>query len=81
MTAILLATAIALSPIAAPSEAAADQWPATVSVFRRHAKGSGVPARIDVVPTDEHIVDDAIRLNDDHRMSLDDIEALYRAQP
>lgn len=47
MTAI--AIVLAVSPVGTYSQdlrVAADQWPPTVSVFRRHAKGSGIPPMV-----------------------------------
>lgn len=55
MTALILSLAVALSPVAAPSASAGPAWPAHVDVFRRHAKGSSVPARVDRVPTDLYV--------------------------
>ncbi len=55
---IALAAAIALSPaVGHPQDlrAGADHWPAAVDVFRRHARGSGVPARVERVPMDVYV--------------------------
>lgn len=56
MAAITLALLIALTPAAADGVPAnPEAWPDSVRVFRRHAKGSSIPARIDVVPMDRYV--------------------------
>ena len=52
MTAIALALVLTLSAPAneAPTSAKVAGWPSHVDVFRRHAKGSATPARVERVP-------------------------------
>lgn len=46
--AVALAVVLSIGPIASPVDAAAG-WPASISVYRRHARGSSVPARVERV--------------------------------
>lgn len=57
MTALLLSAILAVSPMAdaVPRDPERSAWPATVSVFRRHAKGSSTPARVEEVDTDVYV--------------------------
>jgi hypothetical protein len=52
MTALALAALITFSPLAdaVPADPERGAWPAYVDVFRRHARGSSVPARVERVP-------------------------------
>lgn len=52
MTALALAAILALAPMSAdavPRDPERSAWPAYVDVFRRHAKGSSIPARVERV--------------------------------
>lgn len=58
MTALLMALVLVGAPIAneVPTSAKlADGWPSEVSVFRRHAKGSATPARVERVPFELYV--------------------------
>jgi hypothetical protein len=64
MTALLLSLALAFSPVAAPDPAGAARgctswsWsrpPSTVRILRSHKRGSAIPKRIEVWPTDRYI--------------------------
>ena len=57
MTAIALAILLSAVPVSpAPGAAqAASSWPSHVDVFRRHAKGSSIPARVERVKTPVYI--------------------------
>lgn len=53
MRPLALSLSLLLVPMA-PVEAASG-WPETVRVFRMHRRGSSIPARIDVVPTELYV--------------------------
>lgn len=57
MTALTLSLILTLTPVAdaVPQNPERSSWPSTVSVFRRHAKGSSIPARVQVVDTDVYV--------------------------
>lgn len=57
MTALLLSAILAVSPMAdaVPRDPERSAWPATVSVFRRHARGSSTPARVERVPVELYV--------------------------
>lgn len=48
--AVALSIALTLSPMAVPAHAERSAWPEYISVFRRHARGSSIPARVERVP-------------------------------
>lgn len=60
MTALALALLVAVSPVSAPTDAVPRDperaaWASHVDVFRRHARGSSIPARVERVPMDLYV--------------------------
>lgn len=53
MKALTLAAILTVSPLSAA--AAPSAWPAYIEVFRRHARGSSIPARVDRVRFDVYV--------------------------
>lgn len=54
MTALALALLVTIAPVSAPTDAVPrdperSAWPSHVDVFRRHARGSSIPARVERV--------------------------------
>lgn len=55
MTALALALVLTVAPVSHSQDLRAGAWPSHVDVFRRHAKGSATPARVERVRTDVYV--------------------------
>lgn len=55
MTALALALVLTVAPVSHAPTAQARAWPSHVDVFRRHARGSATPARVERVPMDLYV--------------------------